>query len=134
MPSIRLLLIDANPYFAQSIQAALNAEQAIDIVAYTAVAKNILALCAANTPNVMIIGQIDTDVLPTIRAVRTEYPTIRIIALASEIDTLHARQFLNAGVTGYLLKQDIFTGLSASIYTAHQGKSVISSAVTRALL
>jgi DNA-binding NarL/FixJ family response regulator len=134
MPQIRLLLVDNNPYFAERVQSVLDSEREIRIVAHTTQSHDILALCAENAPHIIIIGQVDNDSLTIIRAVRSHYPDIRIIALASQIDTQHARLHLKAGVTGYLLKHDIFASLSDSIFTAHQGKAVISSDVTRALL
>src|SRR5687768_17018156 len=111
MPQIRLLLVDNNLYFAQRVQSLLDSEQDIRIVAHTTQSQNILSLCAENVPHIIIIGQVDNDSLVIIRAIRTQYPDIRIIALASKIDTQHARQHLKAGVTGYLLKHDIFSSL-----------------------
>lgn len=134
MPHIRLLLVDENEYFAQRVQSLLHSEPDIHIVAHTTQSHDILALCAENKPHIIIIGQVDNDSVVIIRAVLTQYPDIRIITLASKIDTHHARQHLKAGVAGYLLNHDIFAHLSDSIFTAHQGKAVISSAVTRALL
>jgi DNA-binding NarL/FixJ family response regulator len=134
MPIIRLLLVDQNEIFIQRIQSALDAQDSIQLVAHTTQTHNLLSLCAENTPHIIIIGQVADDSLDVIRAIRQQNPEARIIAVANQIDAQHARLHLNAGVTGYLLQNDVFAFLTDSIWTTHQGKAVISTEVTRAML
>ena len=134
MPIIRLLLVDQNEIFIQHILTELNSQDTIEMVAHSTQTHDLLSLCAENAPHIIMIGQVADDSLAIIRALRQQNPDARIIAVANQIDAHHARQHLNAGVTGYLLKHDVLNCLSDSIWTAHQGKAIISTEVTRALL
>jgi two-component system NarL family response regulator len=134
MPIIRLLLVDQSEIFIQRIQSELDSHENIQLVAHATQTHNLLSLCAENAPHIIMIGQVADDSLDVIRAIRKQNPEARIIAVANQIDVHHARQHLNAGVSGYLLQNDVLDCLSDSIWTAHQGKAVISTDVTRALL
>ncbi|MDQ7024310.1 MAG: hypothetical protein Q9P01_08765 [Anaerolineae bacterium] len=134
MPTIRLLLVDPNEIFIQDVQSALDSQQEIRLVAYSTSIQDILSLCAEKTPHIIMIGQLDSDSLDIIRALRRQHPESRIISITNQIDADHARQHLNAGVIGYLLQNDVLLSLSDSIVTAYQGKTIISTEITRALL
>ena len=134
MPNIRLLLATNNITVTQKLQKSLQMHPEISLIGHATQSNDIISLCAKNTPHVILFESIDDASLALIKDLRAIHPSCNIITIAHQVDVNHARKHLNAGVTGYLLEDDIFSGLTDSIWTAHQGKSVISTEITRALI
>jgi NarL family two-component system response regulator LiaR len=75
-----------------------------------------------------------TDGVTATRLIHEKYPQVHVIALTSfQEDTLIQRA-LEAGATGYLMKNVSARELAAAIRSAHQGKVTLSPEAVEALV
>src|SRR5205823_22657 len=72
--------------------------------------------------------------LEATRIIHEQHPEIRILALSSFQDIDAARGMMEAGASGYLLKDSSIDDLAQTIRTVYAGKSVMSAEITQGLL
>src|SRR5439155_26686827 len=69
------------------------------------------------------------DGVEAIRAITTEFPEARILALTTYEGDADIRRALEAGARGYLLKDMLPTDVVQSVRAVHHGERVIPNAV-----
>ena len=73
------------------------------------------------------------DGVEAIRAITTEFPEARILALTTYEGDADIRRALEAGARGYLLKDMLLTDVVQSVRAVHHGERVIPNAVAARL-
>ncbi len=74
-----------------------------------------------------------TDGIAATKAIRSESPEARIIALTSYDGDQDIYRALDAGVRGYLLKETVHTDVLRAIRTVHAGKRLVPPEVAERL-
>ncbi|WP_299301864.1 response regulator transcription factor [uncultured Brachybacterium sp.] len=141
--SIRLMMVDDHPVVRAGLRALLEADEGIEVVAEAGSgdeamrALNLLAQTAESVPDLVLmdlnlgdgIGGIETT-----RQLRARYPAVRVLAVTTfdaEADIVGA---LEAGATGYVLKDSPTEALIAAVGEAAAGRSVLSPEVQQRLV
>jgi DNA-binding NarL/FixJ family response regulator len=73
------------------------------------------------------------DGVEAIRAITTEFPDARILALTTYEGDADIRRALEAGASGYLLKDMLLTEVLTAVRAVHRGERVIPIAVAARL-
>lgn len=133
---IRVALIDDDIGFQNAMMDALATSP--DIALLTVVGTQALGLSILNEPSVDVLivdlGLPDGSGINIIRATHAKWPDCNIMVSTTFGDELHVMQSLEAGATGYLLKDSEPKNLIDEIRSLHNGGSPISPLIARKIL
>ncbi|MBE1495522.1 DNA-binding NarL/FixJ family response regulator [Amycolatopsis lexingtonensis] len=137
MTEIRLLLADDHPVVRAGLRAVLETEPGLAVVAEAATAEAAVARAAAGDIDVVLMdlrfgtGMTGAEATAAITA-RPGAPRVLIVTTYdTDADILPAVQ---AGATGYLLKDALPEDLAAAVRTAAAGRTALAPAVADRLL
>jgi two-component system NarL family response regulator len=133
---INLLLVNETRLMGNIIAAALEGETDIHVLA-----------CVTNIDDAMqVVREKDVDValvstrLPDQGALRlthaiTEFtPSTKVLALGLTEERQHVLRYVEAGATGYVLKDDSLEGLIETVRAAREGKVFVSPKIAAAIM
>ncbi|SBT45612.1 response regulator [Micromonospora narathiwatensis] len=136
-PDIRLLVADDHPVVRAGLRAVLETEPGLLVVAEAATAEDAVARAAAGDIDVVLMdlqfgrGMNGAQATAAITA-RPGAPRVLIVTTYdSDADTLPA---IEAGATGYLLKDAPPEELAAAVRTAAAGRTTLAPAVADRLM
>ncbi|QJR34056.1 response regulator [Gemmatimonas groenlandica] len=133
--TIRVLTVDDHAVVRAGVDAILATEADLEVVGGARDGNEALARYLELRPDVVLMDlrMPNLDGVAAIRAIRSEDPTARIIALTMYEGDMDIHRALSAGACGYLLKGAPATELVGAIRTAAAGRRVLSGDVARAL-
>lgn len=135
MPAISVLTVDDHELVRKGIAAILATESGMQLVGEAATAQAAIELHRRHRPDVtlMDLRLPDKSGIETTRAIHSEDPGAKIIALTSYDGDQDIYRALEAGVRGYLLKEMVHSEILRAIRVVHSGKRFIPQEVTQHL-
>jgi DNA-binding NarL/FixJ family response regulator len=137
---IRVLVVDDHAVVRRGLKAFLDSEPDLEVVGDAeggAQALELLARLASEgqRPHVVLMDlQMEPlDGMESTRQIRARYPEVDVVALTSFGEEERVRAALEAGASGYLLKDSDADEVSAAIRAAHRGELPLDPAIARAL-
>ena len=133
---IRVLLADDHRMVRAGLRALLANAADVGVVAEAADGAQAVQAVDDSAPD-MVLMDLSMPVLDGIaatRAIRTRHPEVRVVVLSSFDDQDRVRQALQAGATGYVLKDCTPDELLAAIRSAAAGHAPLDPRVAGALL
>ncbi len=134
--TIRLLIVDDHPVVRDGLRGIFEATDGLEVVGEAGDGSTALAMALALDPDVVLmdlrmpgVGGVDA-----IRSLRERSVRARVLVLTtydSDSDVLPAVQ---AGATGYLLKDAPSSELVRAVRAAHRGQAVLSPSVAGTLM
>lgn len=136
MTLIRIVIADDHPIFRAGLQGLLSAQEDFEVVGEAANGKEAVAVVRHATPDVLLVDlqMPELDGVGAIRQIREVAPATRILVLTtydSDGDILRA---VEAGASGYLLKDTPREELFKAIRATARGDSALSPAVASKLI
>jgi DNA-binding NarL/FixJ family response regulator len=136
MTPIRIVIADDHPIFRAGLQGLLSGQEDFAVVGEAANGREAVAVVRHAAPDVLLVDlqMPELDGVGAIRQIRTIAPATRILVLTtydSDGDILRA---VEAGATGYLLKDTPREELFRAIRATARGDSVLSPAVASKLV
>jgi DNA-binding NarL/FixJ family response regulator len=133
---IRLIIADDHPVVRAGLQGMLASQPDFEIVGEATTGVEVVALAAALHPDVVLMDlrMTEIDGVTATAQIRKQQPAIPVLVLTtydSDADILRA---IEAGATGYLLKDTPRDQLFSAIRDVAQGKSALAPAVMTRLL
>jgi DNA-binding NarL/FixJ family response regulator len=133
---IRLLIADDHPVVRDGLRGMLTGQPDLEVVGEAATGAEALALVPRVRPDVALVDlrMPELDGVATIRALRERHPEVRVLVLTTfdtERDVVSA---IEAGATGYLLKDAPRAELSRAVRAAARGEAVLAPAVATRLV
>jgi DNA-binding NarL/FixJ family response regulator len=129
-------MVEDDTAFQQVLGDAIGASD--DLVLSHAVLTRAAALRMLDTPaaDVLLVdlGLPDGSGIDVIRAAQLRWPSCPVMVSTAFGDELHVMQAIEAGATGYLLKDNAPAGLLDEIRSLHAGGSPISPMIARQIL
>jgi DNA-binding NarL/FixJ family response regulator len=134
--SIRLLIVDDHPVVRDGLRGLFTGEEGFDVVAEAANGSDAVARAKAHDPDVVLMDlrMPGMDGVSAIRALAAEGVRARVLVLTTfdtDSDVLPA---IEAGATGYLLKDAPRDELLRAVRSAASGEAVLSPTVASRLL
>lgn len=106
---IRVAVVDDHPHVAIALRALLDTIPDIQLVAESQRGLDVTALVRRTRPDVLLLDMFiepEFDALAVVRDLRSDFPDLKICLLSAFIEPAWVRHLLQAGVYGYILKDD----------------------------
>jgi DNA-binding NarL/FixJ family response regulator len=131
MPT-RVLVADDHAMFRQGLVAMLGEAGGVEIVGQASRGDEALGLIRELSPDVAIldVSMPGATGIEVARALSETGARTRVVLLTMHADATHARQAVDAGASGYVLKGAVFDELLHAIATALDGGLFLSASLT----
>lgn len=136
MAKLRILLGDDHTLFRQGLRRIIEEQRDWEVIGETGDGRDAVKLCASLEPDVALID-INMPLLNGIDATQQivrHGGRTRVLIISMHANEAFVTRALQAGATGYLLKDSADTDLVAGITAVAVGKSFFSPAVARVML
>ena len=134
---IRVAVVDDHPHVAIALRALLEKTTDIRLVAEAGRGSEVLALVQHARPHVLLLDLLiepQFDALSAVRDLRASFPDLRICLLSAHLEPTYVRDLLEAGVCGYILKDDDYvTRIESIIRDLAAGRLYLSPQAHEAL-
>ncbi|MDH6372700.1 histidine kinase [Paenibacillus sp. VTT E-133280] len=134
--TVRLLLVDDQPYIRDSLRIILEQEPDFEIIGLAENGEQAVSFCEQDQPHVVLmdLNMPDMDGAEATKLIKQKWPGVRVLILTTFQETDLAVEALQNGADGYLLKstepQELFEG----IRLVHRGVKMITPAITNVLI
>jgi DNA-binding NarL/FixJ family response regulator len=127
MKPIRVLIVDDHEIVREGLQTLLSEEDDFNVVGLAGNSDLALALVKQHKPDVVLmdIAMPGRDGIETTKLILSANPSARVLILTSYSDDLRVRDAIQAGATGYLLKDVLKLDLLNAIRSAAAGKPTL---------
>lgn len=139
--AIRVLLVDDHAVVRRGLAAYLDGEPDITVTGQAdsgnAALAELTVLDHQHTlPDVVLMDLVmaDMDGITATAQIRRRWPTVAVVAVTSFLEDDKIRAVLDAGASGYLLKDADADDVAAAIRTAHRGEVALAPRAARALV
>lgn len=131
MSALRILLADDHTVVRQGLRKILEGQPDWEVVAEAADGDEAVRHFAQQMPDVVVldVAMPRLNGIDAIRAIRHLAPRARILVLSMYIEEAYVCQVLQAGATGYLLKDSADVDLLQAVSETSRGKSFVSPGV-----
>ncbi|MCX5683697.1 MAG: response regulator transcription factor [Planctomycetota bacterium] len=129
--TIRVLLVDDHQLFRQGLSSMLAGDPEIQVVGEAENGRKALKLASEVKPDVIVmdVSMPDLNGIEATRQIKAAAPRTRVIALSAHSDRRFVARMLEAGATGYLLKDCAFDELARAIRHVARDLVYLSPAV-----
>lgn len=134
--TIRVFVVDDHPMVRAGLAAMIDGETDLVNVGEAGDGAEALRLVPAARPDVVLmdLAMPHLDGVGAITALRPLLPSTRFVVLTSLVDPAQVGRAIDAGATGYLLKNASAQDLVLAIRAAHGGRRMLAPEATDALV
>ena len=134
--AIRVMLVDDHNVVRSGLATFLKAYDDLELVGEAKNGLEAINLCQKKKPDVILMDLMmpEMDGIAATRAILSEYPDIKIIAMTSFEEEELVHGVLAAGAISYLLKNVTSDELAKAIRDAASGRSTLSPEAARVLI
>jgi DNA-binding NarL/FixJ family response regulator len=135
-PPIGVLIVEDEPEFLARFSEAVIEDPGLHLLGAVSTGRAGLALLDAQPPQVLLVdlGLPDLDGIELIRHAARRHPGCDTLVVTMFADDAHVIGSIEAGATGYLLKDASAARIAAAIHEVRAGGSPISPSIARRLL
>ncbi len=133
---IRVLIVDDQPLVHSGLRFFLLAFDDLELVGEASSGEEAVQLCAQVQPDVVLMDLMMPGMngAAATRVICERWPQVHVIALTNFQDAELVRGVLEAGATGYLLKNVSAEELAHAIRAAYTGQPTLAPEATQALI
>lgn len=133
---MRVLLLDDHTVLREGLELLLRLEPDIEVVGQAATVRQGIALTRQLRPDVVVadVELPDGDGVEVTRTVREELPDTRVLVLTVHDEDEFILALVQAGASGYLLKNAAGSDLVEAIRAVHAGKPWLQPEIARRLI
>ena len=134
--SVRVLIVDDHPVVRDGLRGMLAAEPDLDVVGDAADGHQAVAAVRRDEPDVVLMDlrMSHLDGVEATRRIRADHPDVRVLVLTTYDDDADIVHAVEAGATGYLLKDVPREDLFAAVRAAARGETVLAPTVAAKLM
>ena len=134
--AIRVLVVDDHPVVRQGLRALLSTQPGFEVCGEAGDGAEAFERAGRLKPDVVLMDVVmpSMDGIEALRRIGHELPQIRVVMLTSYADERRAMEAVDAGASGFLLKDAAARDVVAAIRAAHRGEAVLHPAVAARVL
>jgi DNA-binding NarL/FixJ family response regulator len=136
MSRLRILLADDHTVVRQGLRKVLEDRPEWEVVAEAGDGREAVRQAEQHKPDIAIldVAMPLLNGIETTRQITRRVPNTRVLVLSMHADEAYVTQMLQAGATGYLLKDSADVDLIQAVSEVAKGKSFFSPAIARVML
>ncbi len=136
MDKLRIFLVEDHATVREGVKMLVNAQEDMEVIGEAGNGEAAFAQVPQLTPDVVVmdISMPELNGLKTTRKLKKLLPDIKILILTRHTDSAYLRQLIEAGASGYVLKQSAPNELIIAIRTVGAGNSYLDSKLTGKVL
>lgn len=133
---VDVLIVEDEPEFLSRFSAAVHEDPQLRLLGAVSTGRAGLALLDAQPPDVLLVdlGLPDISGIELIRHAARHHPACDTLVVTMFADDTHVIGSIEAGATGYLLKDASSARIAAAIHEVRAGGSPISPSIARRVL
>ena len=127
--SIRILLADDHQMFREGLRAVLERDARMKVVGEASDGRQAMEMAVASPPPdvvVMDIGMPGLNGVDATRKILADKPKMKVIALSGHTDRHFVAAMLEAGASGYVLKEAASEEILRAVLAVHRGGKYLS--------
>jgi two-component system response regulator NreC len=130
--SIRIILADDHTIVRHGLNKLLQQEEDMEVIAQAADGHSTVELTRELSPDMVImdIGMPDLNGIDATQQITRDFPQVKVIGLSMHSGKKFVIEMLNAGASGYLLKDCALEELTTAIKTVAAGQIYLSPSIT----
>jgi DNA-binding NarL/FixJ family response regulator len=134
--NVRCLVVDDHALLRQGVRRLLQDQDGVEVIGEASNATAALEQVIALRPDVVLmdIGMPGVSSFDVTRVIQAEYPETRVVFLTMHEDQDYVMQGLQAGASGYVLKDTPAEKLASVLRDVHKGGKYVSPEVLHGLL
>jgi len=134
-PRIKVMLVDDHAVVRSGLSAFLSVIPDLELIGEAENGDEAVRRCGLLNPDVILMDLMmpGTDGVTATRLIHEKYPAVHVIALTSFPEDDLVQKALQAGATGYLMKNVSARELADAIRAAYKGKMTLSPEAAQAL-
>jgi two-component system, NarL family, response regulator NreC len=127
----RLVLADDTKEFRQYLRALLGKDPGLTVLGEAEDGQAAIRLARELEPDIVImdVAMPTTTGIEATRQIVASLPRIKVLALSVHADRRFVEAMLDAGASGYVLKDDMLTELSLAVRTVIRGQTYVSPGI-----
>ncbi|MEO8247774.1 MAG: response regulator transcription factor [Burkholderiales bacterium] len=131
-----VLVVEDDPEFMRRFSEAVLADPGLQLAGMVSSGRAAIAMLDAQPPDAMLVdlGLPDINGVEVIRHASTHHPNCDVMVVTMFGDDEHVTASIEAGATGYLLKDTSAERIAASIHELLEGGAPISPSIARRVL
>ncbi len=135
MKRIKILLVEDNRLLREGISSLLKKQPDINVVSTVGNGENILSLIAKLKPNIVLLdlGLRSQNSLSIVKLIKENYNEIKIVVMDLIPLQTDIFEFVQAGVSGFMLKDISITEFLKTIRSVYEGTQVLPPHLTGSL-
>ena len=136
MNKLRVLLAEDHETVREGLRMIINREPDMEIVGEAADGREAVEKSARLRPQVVVmdISMPGLNGLKATRKLKATYPEVQVVALTRHNEGGYLQELLQAGASGYVLKQSSSDELIRAIRAVGSGKSYLDPAITSSVV
>jgi DNA-binding NarL/FixJ family response regulator len=136
MNTIRILLAEDHTIVRKGLRSLLDSEAGIQVVGEAADGREAVDKVRHLLPDVVVmdIAMPGLNGLEATRQIRKQFPRVRVLILTMHADEEYILQILQAGASGYVVKQAAPEELVSAVKTVDRGDLFLSPSISRTVV
>jgi NarL family two-component system response regulator LiaR len=133
---IKVMIVDDHPIVRDGLKSVLLAADDMELIGEAGNGREALVRCRETQPDVILMDVVmpGMDGLEATRAILGQWPDVRIVVLTTFPEESLVQEALEAGATGYMLKNASADTVADAIRSVYAGEPALAPEVTQALI
>jgi DNA-binding NarL/FixJ family response regulator len=134
--SVRVLVVDDHPVVRTGLRGMLAVDPGIEVIGEASSGAEALALVERDRPDVVMMDlrMPGMDGVAATASITERYPAVRVLVVTTYDTDTDILRAVEAGATGYLLKDTPREQLAAAVHAASRGETVLAPPVAAKLV
>lgn len=136
MEKLRVILAEDHETVREGLKLIVNSQPDMEVVAEAQNGSAAIKLARELAPDIVVmdISMPELNGLKATRKLKQVAPTVKVLTLTRHTDDAYLQQLIQAGASGYVLKQSAPTELIRAIHAVCNGNSYLDPALTNKVM